>query len=358
MGGKVEKEEKEKNMAKDDATLKSKSDEAGKGLDIGTAFIYCAQKIGPTITFRFQRDAFFDIEYSEFTQGILEKSDVKYVLSNGKIYVVGEDAIKFANAFGRNLRRPMRSGVISPAEEEALPVLEALIKSVLGEPSEKEEICYYSVPGVPVDADFNTIYHQNVTKGFLEKLGYRPKPINEGLATVFSELAEDNFTGMGISFGGGMTNVCLAMMGVPAISFSVARAGDWIDEEVAKATNQPVSKITTFKENFFNLKKSEGSMTRVEQALLIYYEHLIEYVLEQIKKGFEKKAVLELGEPITMVISGGTANPIGFIERFKAILARADFPFKIKEIRLAPYPLYTSAKGALIAAIADKKSKL
>ena len=339
-------------MSKDE---KSNSAEAGKGLDIGTAFIYCAQKFGPTITFRIQRDAFFDIEYSGFTRGILEKSEVKYVLSNGKIYVVGDDAIKFANAFGRNLRRPMRSGVISPREEEALPVLEVIIKSVLGEPSEKEELCYYSVPGTPVDADFDTIYHENLIKEFLEKLGYRPKPINEGLATVFSELAEDNFTGMGISFGGGMTNVCLAIMGVPAISFSIARAGDWIDEEVAKATNQPVSKITTFKETFFNLKKPEGSMNRVEQALLIYYNYLIEYVLEQIKKEFEKKTALELGEPITMVISGGTAKPPGFIERFKAILGRTDFPFKIKEIRLAPHPLYTVVKGALIAAIADRE---
>ncbi len=355
MGGKVEKEEKEekeKNMSKDE---KLKSDEVGKGLDVGTAFIYCAQKTGPDVTFRFQRDAFFDIEYSEFTRGILEKSDVKYVLSNGKIYVVGDNAIKFANAFGRNLRRPMRGGVISPREEEALPVLEVIIKSVLGEPSEKEEICYYSVPGTPIDADFDTIYHQNVIKEFLEKWGYKPKPINEGLATVFSELTEDNFTGMGISFGGGMTNVCLAIMGMPAISFSIARAGDWIDEEAAKATNQSISKITTFKETFFNLKKQEGSMTRVEQAILIYYEHLIEYVLEQIKRGFKKKTNLELGEPITMVISGGTAKPPGFIERFKAMSARTDFPFKIKEIRLASYPLYAVAKGALIAAIANRQ---
>ncbi|MEA1933427.1 MAG: hypothetical protein U9N60_03205 [Thermodesulfobacteriota bacterium] len=39
-----------------------------------------------------------------------------------------------------------------------------------------------------------------------------PKPIsiNEGLATVMSELAHDNFTGIGISMGGGMCNVCLS----------------------------------------------------------------------------------------------------------------------------------------------------
>jgi len=58
-----------------------------------------------------------------------------------------------------------------------------------------------------------------------------------------------------------------------------------------------------------------------------------------------------------MIISGGTANPPGFIERFKAILDRTDFPFKIKEVKLASYPLYAVAKGALIAAIADKQGQ-
>ena len=331
------------------------SPQKGKGMDVGTVFVYCAQKIGPEVTFRIQRNAFFDIEYSEFARGILEKSDVKYILSKDKIYVVGEDAIKFANAFGRNLRRPMRSGVISPREEEALPVIEVVIKSVLGEPSEKGELCYYSIPGTPVDADFDTIYHQNIIKGFLERWGYKPKPINEGLAIIFSELAEDNFTGIGLSFGGGMSNVCLAMMGVPVFSFSVARAGDWIDEQVAKATNQPVSKVTTFKEAYLNLKKSEGQMNKIEQALSIYYNNLIEYVLGQIKGEFERKVIPEFESPVPIVISGGTAMPPGFIEKFREILKRTDFPLKVREVRLAPYPLYTVAKGTLIAAIADKE---
>jgi len=326
--------------------------ETGKGLDVGTVFVDCAQKTGSEVTFRIQRNAFFDIEYSEFVRGILEKSEVKYVLSKDKIYIVGDDAIKFANLFGRNLRRPMRSGIISSREEEALLVMEVIIKSVLGPPSKKEEICYYSVPGSPINADFNTIYHQNVINGFLEKLGYKPKPINEGLAIVFSELAEDNFTGMGISFGGGMANICLAIMGVPAFSFSVVRAGDWIDEQVAMATNQPISRIIAFKENSLNLKKPEESMNKIEQALSIYYEHLIEYILEQIKKELMKNPP-QLEEPLLIIISGGTAKPSGFIERFREILGKTDFPLSVKEVRLAPHPLYTTSKGALIAALAD-----
>ena len=339
-------------MPKDE---KSNPVEPGKGLDVGTAFIYCAEKTGPEITFRIQRNAFFDIEYSEFVLGILEKSGVKYGLTKDRIYLVGEDAIKFANVFGRSLRRPMRSGVISPEEEEALPVMEVIIKSVLGESSNKGELCYYSVPGQPVDADFDIIYHQNIIKGFLEKWGYRPKPINEGLAIVFSELADDNFTGMGISFGGGMTNVCLAMMGAPILSFGITKGGDWIDEQTARVINQPVSKITLFKETSFNLGKPASSQNRIEQALSFYYNNLIEYVLEQIKKEFEKKAIPEFEKSTPIVISGGTTKPEGFLERFKEILRRTDFPLRVGEVKLAPHQLYTVAKGALITALADRE---
>jgi len=342
-------------MSKD---KKSNPVEAGKGLDIGTAFIYCAQKRGSQVAFRTQRNAFFDIEYSEFTRGILEKSNVKYIQSKDKLYVVGDDAIKFANVFAKNTRRPMKNGVLSPEEPEALPIVEMIIKSVLGEPSEKEELCYYSIPGMPVDADFDTIYHENIIKGFLEKWGYRPKPINEGLTIVFSELVEDNFTGMGISFGGGMANVCLAIMAAPVFSFSVARAGDWIDEQAARVTNEPVSKITTFKETSLNLKKPESQMTRIEQALSIYYNHLIQYVLDEIKKEITNSPrIPQLEKPIPIVISGGTTSPPGFLERFKGILERTDFPVEVREARLAPHPLYTTAKGALIAAIADRKGQ-
>ena len=77
----------------------------------------------------------------------------------------------------------------------------------------------------------------------VKKLGYKPKPLYEGLAVIFSELADENFTGIGISFGAGMVNICLACMSVPVFSFSVTKAGDWIDQQVAKALAETASRI-------------------------------------------------------------------------------------------------------------------
>jgi len=54
-------------------------------------------------------------------------------------------------------------------------------------------------------------------------MGYGAKSINEGLAVVFSELEKENFSGIGISFGGGLTNVSLAYLSVPAFSFAIGK---------------------------------------------------------------------------------------------------------------------------------------
>ena len=341
-----------------------------RGLDVGTSFIYSAQKVGPEVSFKSCRDCFFDIEHSDFIEEILKKSNVRYALKGDRIYIVGEEAMKFANVFGKNTRRPLRNGVISPEEEESLPVIELLIKDILGSPrslerqrrgemnevhrTNKEVVCY-SVPANPIDTTFDIVYHQNIIRMFLENLGYQAKPLNEGLAVIYSELARNNFTGLGISLGGGMTNVCFAVMAVPIFSFSIARAGDWIDEQVARVTNETMSKITAIKEANLNLNLAETSTDKIDQALYIYYNSLIGYVLEKIKEEMEKGPRPRLEKPVPIVIAGGTAKPKGFQRMFEESLKKIQLPLEIGEVKLASHPLLSTVKGTLIAGIAESK---
>ncbi len=326
-----------------------------RGLDVGTSFIYSAQKVGPEVSFKSCRDCFFDIEHSDFIEEILKKSNVRYALKGERIYIVGEEAMKFANVFGKNTRRPLRNGVISPDEEESLPVIELLVKDTLGSPRSNEEVVCYSVPANPIDVPFDIIYHQNIIRMFLENLGYQAKPLNEGLAVIYSELARNNFTGMGISLGGGMTNVCFAVMAVPIFSFSIARAGDWIDEQVARVTNETMSKITAIKEANLNLNLAETSTDKIDQALYIYYDSLIGYVLENIKGEMEKSPKPRLEKPVPIVLAGGTAKPKGFLRMFEESLNKIKLPLETGEVKVASYPLLSVVKGTLIAGIAERK---
>jgi len=329
----------------------------GKGVDIGTMFVKCAQKEGEEIVFRSQRNAFFEVEHTDFTKKILDSSKVKYIIKEDNLYVVGDEALEFANMFNKETRRPLSKGVISPTEKEALPMIELLIKSVVGEPTYKGEIVYFSVPGEPLDADFNVLYHIKMVEGFLKTLGYTPKPINEGHAIILSELAEEDFTGMGLSFGGGMVNVCLSFMSVPIFKFSVAKAGDWIDQQVAMAVDETSSRVSSVKESSLDLSK-QGDLSKTESALSIYYNHLIEYVIENIKQEITKARRLpRIAKPISIILSGGTSLPTGFSNRFRQILERLKLPIPVGSVRMASQPLRSVARGALVAASADESKK-
>lgn len=325
----------------------------GKGLDIGTAFLVCAEKNNNEIIFRSQRNAFFEVENNDFTKNMLDNSKVKYIVKENKLYVVGDEALEFANIFNKDTRRPLSGGVISPKEKEALPMVELLIKTVLEEPFSEGEVVYYSVPGEPLDANFNVIYHERILNGFLKKIGYNPKPINEGYAIVLSELADKGFTGIGFSFGAGMVNVCLSFKAVPVFTFSLTKAGDWIDQQVSMVVNETASKVCSIKESSLDLTKNDN-LTKIESALSIYHNHLMEYVIEHIKDEFsktEKKPQIE--KPIDIVLSGGTSMPKGFAERFKEIFIKSKFPLNIGEVKMASNPLKAVAKGALVAANAE-----
>lgn len=345
-------EEKEKRIARSEEDNTS----IGKGLDVGTAFIYVAQKNSNQIAFKSQRNAFLDIEFGDFSKDILKRSGVKYIRKDDRYYIVGDDAMRFANVFAKNTRRPLQSGVISAKEEDALPIVELIIKNTLGLHRHKLETVYYSVPGNPVDADFNTIYHENIIAEMLRKWDYTPKPINEGLAVIYSELAEDNFTGIGISLGGGMANICFANLSVPIFAFSVARGGDWIDKEVARVTNENTSRVTYIKETSFDLTKARDEMSKVEHALLIYYRYFVDYIVDYIKRELtENTAIPRLEKAIPIAVSGGTAMPKGFLDLFKNSLEKINVPLEIGDVRLAAHPLHSVAKGALVAAIAEGK---
>ena len=61
----------------------------------------------------------------------------------------------------------------------------------------------------------------------------------------------------------------------------------------------------------------------------------------------------KFSRPVPLVLSGGTAMPKGFRERFEKLLGESEFPIELSEIRLAKDPLTTTARGALVAALCD-----
>jgi len=102
----------------------------GKGLDVGTANLVSAvQNDSGGITIKMERNAFIDIQQDVHSKNLLTKLKVPYVIHNNTMIVLGDEAFQLANIFNRTTRRPMKDGMISPAEVDAMTDYMAAIQA-------------------------------------------------------------------------------------------------------------------------------------------------------------------------------------------------------------------------------------
>jgi hypothetical protein len=323
------------------------------GLDIGTSHIVLASDIGEYIKTIKQLNAFFTVPASKFTKNTLLTKNILFFELNSMLYITGYTADSFANMFNTNTKRPIEKGMLSAREGEGIAVIASIINSLTCGPKIKGETICFSVPGQPIDDNVNSLYHVSVINQHLASLGYSPISINEGLAIVMSELAEEDFTGIGISMGGGMCNVCFSYLSVPVITYSIRIGGDYVDHMTSQSIGIPATKIKAVKENSLDL--INPAKDRVSSALSIFYEDLIVKLVKSIRTVISTSENLPmLSQSVPIVLSGGSAMPNGVVEIFENILKKINFSIEISSVRLASDPLNTTAKGALIMALTEK----
>jgi len=336
-----------------------------KGLDIGTAFIVCMEQDedGGGQKVRSERDAFFEVPPGEMTKNMLNESGVNYVKLNNKLYVIGDKAMEFSEVFGSECRRPLSRGYISPREQEAIPILNQIIKAVAGRKKAGVERIVFSVPADTIDdmkRQSALVYHRESLVTILQLLGYDPVPINEGLAVIYSELKDYQFSGIGISFGAGMVNFCASWLSVPIpeLTFALGRGGDWIDIMAAQALDENVSIVCGMKESPMEFSLDKKYDSGIPQALTIYYKELIRYTILYLEDAF-RKTKRRFPRPIPIVISGGTTSPNGFLELFTEMIRASSFSnfkgerIEIGDIIQARNPLYAVSQGCLIKGIIE-----
>jgi len=325
----------------------------GVGLDIGTNMLVAAtmDEEGHPV-YKKQRDAFFRITpKSEVNRKSikmsLESRKTNFIIEGGDFIVVGEDALRMANERNLEARRPMKRGVLSPKEKTSLPMIKLIIKSLIGKGNNDKLI--FSIPAEPTDGEFDIFYHSEMMKTYLKEMGFIAESLNEGFAIAFSELLDDNLTGMCISFGAGMVNSVVCYEGDPIVQFSITKGGDWIDTSVGKALDLNASLVQIEKE------ESELDLLdpkdKIQEALVVYYNVLINYALDNIIYELDKSKMPSFRDPIPIVLSGGLTLARNFEKKFKAESNLKKFPFEVKEVRRAADPITCVAHGCLMAAI-------
>jgi len=345
-------------IVKEKEKKKEKNNTVCVGLDCGTMHLVCSRSDSPEV--KVTRNVFLPVDKDDIS--ITKLSEITYVTSqDDELFIIGSDAFEFANLFGQPVSRPMERGLISPKEISAIDVLTLMIKELIGNTKNKDVYCSYSIPAEAIDEGRSITYHENVFARILNSLGVNHVSVNEAMAIIYSECTKERFSGIGISFGAGMANVAISYKGIEAHTFSTARAGDWIDRQVAEALAMIPNRVTNLKEKYMKLSGEVSiknkKTKRVLEALYYYHRALIEYTVKKIIDEFDEKVDIEVDEEIPIVISGGTSIPEGFVKLFKNIISNYDLPFEVSEIRRAANPLTAVSNGLLVRTIADVKGK-
>jgi hypothetical protein len=325
------------------------------GVDVGTSKLVVAKKGPREVETSGALNAFLPVPYSRFTEATLGQNNIAYYRDENDLIIYGTAAERFANMFNAEARRPMADGMINPREKLAMPVLEAILQTIVPKARAQGEILAFSVPASEGPAgenrDATLTYHKASLQQYFRSLGYEPRPINEGLAVVFAELEDYNFTGVGISCGGGMCNVTMAHLSVPSMMFSIPKAGDFIDSAVGAVVNEHATRVKILKEE--NLDLLRPPTDKFLRALHIYYEDLVQSLVEVLAYKLTK-ADKRTERPVPLVLAGGTAKPRGFKELFERTLKSRPLPIPIAEVRVARDPLTATARGAMINAMYER----
>ena len=344
-------------LKKKEFTMADEDVPKGVGLDVGTSFLIAGRfgndgKIG----FKKMRDCFIELEpktpiNAKFIKKGIEDRKAPYIEKDGSFYVLGEEAFLMANERHITTRRPMHRGVLAPSENEAFPILQELIKRLVGDPKEEGETLIFSVPAKPIDAEFDQLFHQDMLKSFLDSLGFNAQAMNEAEALAYSELLDEGLTGIAMSCGAGMMNVAVLSAGDPVVTFSTSKAGDWVDQQAAIATNMTASIIQQEKEHpDLDLMNPEPG-NQVQAAISVYYGNLLVYTLENIAHDLASSPSLpKFRDPVPLIVAGGTSLPRGFIQKFEQALGAINMPIEISEVRHAADPLHAVSNGLTLAA--------
>ena len=325
-----------------------------KGIDLGTNMIVAASTDGEgNAVFKQERNCFYIIKpktevNKNSIKTSLDKRGLNYIVdADGSFVIIGEPALEMATERNDIAQRPMIKGIISPKEKASLPILKLIIESMIGKVEDGSK-CIYSVPGKPIDGIFDIVYHSEMMGLYIRQMGYDAQPINEAFAIALSELLDEGLTGITLSFGAGLTNICVVHEGDPLVEFSVIRGGDFIDLSVANALDLSQSLIQMEKESGTDLYNPS---TKIMEAVSVYYSSLLNYVFNNIVYELKHrgKELPLFRAPVPVILSGGLSLATGFVQKVDEVLKTVDFPIKIGEVRKAADPMRAVAQGALLA---------
>lgn len=330
------------------------------GLDIGSSQIRCVRRLGEQLMGRSALATFTPLPDAPEFRALLEAGRIPFAVCDGALTIVGDNATEYSMLFHVRPQSLMPHGRLPTNDPVARQSLAALVDALLGEPDQPGEMCGVTLPGGESFQSLATSSELEFFSRLIRLRGFFPQVLSAGLAVALAELSRHSFTGLGLSFGAGTSELVLAHRGIEQIMCSVPQGGNWLDEQIAKEFGDTLLDDAGLP--ILDLAKAAGRRHAFEGRLNLPTNNAERFMASLhrdllyalIRSGTFSLASqpqsLKIPQPLPLVIVGGVARIAGFEGLLRQAFELARFPLAISEIRFANHHDFTIARGCLISA--------
>ena len=257
----------------------------------------------------------------------------------------------FANMFNADVRRPMADGLINPREKSAMPVLEAILQTLIPQGAHAQgEILAFSVPAATAGQESELTYHEATLRRYFEAHGlqggrHQRGPGRHLLRARGPELHRHRHL--------------LRRRHVQRDPRLPVDPLDHVQHREGRRLHRQLGRRRAERARHAR-EGAEGREPRPVPAAQGQVREGAPHLLRGpgARRWWTRCAgalsraekLPQTDRPLPIVLSGGTAKPKGFKELFERTLEGRSLPIEIAGVRLASDPLTATARGALIAA--------
>jgi len=329
------------------------------GLDLGTHSLRSVWLNGDHLRSRRCRCAYLVLPDSGARRHVLSQAGIPFASCEAHLVLMDDAAVENWRLFQAPWVPLLPEGKVPREDPVCRQILAAQVERLLPTPPTTGALCCMVLPrGARPDTPAGE-HGCEFLKRLVRLRGYEPLLLSPGMAVVLSELVDEGFTGIGLTFGAGSCEFSLAHCGVEIATASLPRGGDWIDAEFARRTQLylwdsrghrllDVEQAAEARQGLTSLLEPR---TAAEELLCGLYRELVGDLLkvacEAVKSSLRVPRTLP---PVFVVCGGGIAQAEGFITLFEQELARQSWPLQIAGIRAGSSSPYAVARGCLIHA--------
>lgn len=337
------------------------------GLDIGASQIRCLRRRGEQLVGRTAKTLFAALPDSPEYRALLSAGGIPFAVCDDALTVAGDSAADYSLLFHVRPQSLLPQGRLPTNNPVVRQALAALVDALLGEPDQPGEMCGVTLPGGEAFQSLACSSELEFFSRLIRLRGFFPQVLSAGMAAVLAELSRQCFTGLGLSFGAGTSELVVAHRGLELAVCSIPQGGDWLDEQIARQfgdvildeSGECVLDLTAAaaRRHSFSGRLS-APQSADEEFLAALHRDLIYALIRSATLRFARwPRVLEIPQPLTVVVVGGVARIEGFADLLWEAFDRARFPLVIGQIGFSTGHSFTVARGCLINAELEREAR-